>query len=444
MHLPRPVRLSQLVVVSVAVLTLGACQGSAVSGDDDEAASPAATGDDSEASSDPSSDSSGTAEADGEPIRVGLVNPVTGPYAALGEDVNDGFQLYVDDHDGMLAGHPIEVLTEDTANDANVAQEAVTQLVDDDVDLLAGFVNSGVMYAAAGAVVDSGVPLVITTAGADDLTQRDAADNIFRVSYTSSQDAMPLGEYACTELGYETMALVGLDYSFGWEAASGFAMAYEDAGCDVVQEVYAALGSADWAPFVQQIDTDAADAVWAVIPGSDGIRFMEAYRDFGVDLPLIGHGATTDEQILSEQQDLADGVITSLHYSAAITDEANQDFVERFESSSGRSVSQYAENGWATAQVLEAALGAIDGPVTSEALVDAIGEVSIEAPRGPLAFDEYGQAVDTVYIRQVVEADGVWINEVIDAYPDTSQFWTYDPDEFLAGTPLAERKGTWE
>lgn len=419
-----------LVVVAATAVALAGCEGSAVSGGGEDESSTAAA-------------ETPGASATAAPVTVGLVNPVTGPFAALGEDVNDGFQLFVDEHDGMLGGHPVEVVTEDTANDTSVAQEAVAKLVDDDVDVLAGFVNSGVTYGVAGDIVDAGVPLIITTAGADDLTQRDAADNIFRVSYTSSQDAMPLGEYACTELGYETMAIVGLDYAFGWEAASGFAKAYEDAGCDVVQEVYAALGSTDWAPFVQQLDTEA-DAVWAVIPGSDGIRFMQAYRDFGVELPLVGHGATTDEQILSEQQGLAADTVTTLHYSAVIEDESNQDFVELFEQEAGRSVSQYAEHGWAAAQVLDAALATLDGAVDRAELVEAIGDVQVEAPRGPLSFDDYGQAIYTVYVRQVTEVDGEWVNAVIDTYPETSQFWTYDPEEFLDGPPLAELKGTWE
>lgn len=406
-----------LIVGLVAVLS--ACEGSAVSDRGDDG---------------------GDEQSD--EVVVALVNPLTGPFAALGEDVNAGFELYLDEHDGALAGHPVQVLTEDTANDTAVAQEAVATVVDDGAVMIAGFVNSGVAYGVAPAIEDAGVPLVITTAGADDLTQRDASDLVFRLSYTSSQDAMPLGAYACEELGHETMAVVGLDYSFGWEAASGFAMAYEDAGCEVVQELYAPLGTSDWGPFVQQIDT-TADAVWAVAPGADGIRLVRTYRDFGVDLPLLAHGSTTDEQILAEQQATAEGTISTLHYSAAIETPENAAFRTAFEEATGRSVSQYSEHGYATAQVLEAALATIEGEVTAAAVAGALGAVEVAAPRGPLRFDEYGQAVYNVYVRRVTEVDGAWVNEVIHTYPEVSQFWTYDPEEFMAGARLAERKGTW-
>ncbi|CAN5782686.1 ABC transporter substrate-binding protein [soil metagenome] len=389
----------------------------------------------------PSEPAGGDAEPSGT-ITVGLINPITGPFAALGEDTNAGFELYVEEQGGQLSGYDVVVESEDTGNDAAIATDGVERLLNADADVLVGFVNSGVAYGASEVIRESGVPLIITTAGADNLTQRDAADNIFRVSYTSSQDAMPLGDYACNELGYENVAVVGLDYAFGWEAAGGFSKAFTDAGCTVVQELYAPLGTQDWAPFVQQIDRDA-DAVWAVIAGSDAIRFARSYSDFGVGLPLLGHGSLTDEQVLAEQAQTAEGAVTTLHYSGVIDSEDNATFVEAFEAASGRSVSQYAEHGYAAAQVIEAALAEID-EVSSDALNQALLNVQIDAPRGPLSFDEFGQAVYTVYVREVAQdEEGNWVNSVIDEIPDVSQFWTYDPEEFMAEEPLADRRGTW-
>jgi branched-chain amino acid transport system substrate-binding protein len=414
--------------MAAAALLLAGCQGSAV----DVAAEADVGGGEAE-----------VGDAARETVTVGLINPLTGPFTALGEDVNAGFELYLEEQGGTLSGYEVEVIKEDTANDAAVAIEGVNRLLDRGADMLVGFVNSGVTYGASETVQESGVPLIITVAGADNLTQRDAAENVFRVSYTSSQDAMPLGEYACKELGYETVSLVGLDYAFGWEAAGGFAKAYEDAGCEVVQELYAPLGTQDWAPFVQQIDKDA-DAVWSVIAGSDAIRFLRSYNDFGVTQPLIGHGSLTDEQVLEEQKELAEGVVTSLHYSSVIDNEVNDHFRAAFEERFDRGVSQYSEHGYAAAQVIEAALAKLDGPVTNEALVEAIAEVEVDAPRGPLSFDEFGQAVYTVYVREVgQDEDGRWVNKVVDEFEDVSQFWRYDPEEFMSGEPLAELRGTW-
>lgn len=441
---------SWISVMLAAMLLLAACQGSAIDQGGDETAEETGGGDTAtEETTDGATDSgetegeSGDSGGEGGSVTVGLINPLTGPFAALGEDVNAGFEMYLEEAGGSLSGYEVEVLSEDTANDTAVAIEGVERLLDRGADVLVGFVNSGVTYGASEVVREAGVPLIITVAGADDLTQRDDAENIFRVSYTSSQDSMPLGEYACNDLGYQTVAVVGLDYAFGWEAAGGFAKAYEDAGCEVVQELYAPLGTQDWAPFVQQIDTEA-DAVWAVIAGSDAIRFTRAYNDFGIELPLIGHGSTTDEQVLGEQQEFAEGVVTSLHYSSVIDNEVNNAFRENFEEQFNRGVSQYSEHGYAAAQVIEAALADLDGEVSNESLVDAIAAAEVDAPRGPLSFDEYGQAVYTVYIREVAQDDeGNWVNTVIDQFDDVSQFWQYDPEEFMGGEPLADLRGTW-
>ena len=376
-------------------------------------------------------------------VTVGLLNPLTGPFAALGEDVNDGFRLFVDDHAGEIAGYDVEVVVEDEANDTATAVENAERMVESaGVDVIIGFVNSGVAYGAASYIEETGVPLIISVAGADDLTQRDAIDNIFRLSYTGSSDAMPGGTYACEELGYETAAVIGLDYAFGWEGVGGFARAFEDAGCEVVQESYVPLDTSDWAPFVQELDTDA-DVVWTLNAGPDAIRFAQAYRDFGVDVPLMGHGSAFDEEILEQQQAAAEGAISTLHYSREIETPENEAFVEAFEATYDRVVSRYAEAGWTSGLVLEEALGAVDD-VDDDTLTAAIGDVRVDdAPRGPVHFDEYGQVVHNIYVREVREEDGAYRNVVIDQIDEVSQFWVYEPDEYLAEPPYDELVGTW-
>lgn len=423
-----------LAAAFVAVLVLAAC-----------ASDPA---EDSAADEPASGDGGGTDDAgdDGDgskgTIRVGLINPVTGVFAVLGQDAMDGFELYVEQNGGQLGGFDVEISKEDTAGDPNVAIEAVGKLVEqDEVDVLSGFVHSGVAYASSTQIIESGVPLIITTAGADNLTQRDHAENIYRVSYTGSQDAAPMGDYTCNELGYETVAIVSLDYAFGWEAAGGFAKAYEDEGCDVVQELYVPLGTEDWGPFVQQIDT-SADAVWGLNSSGDAIRFMQAYRDFGVDLPLVGHGGVTDTHELLEQQEQAEGVISSLHYAERLDTPLFDEFVAAFEEAYGRFPTQVAENAFVAAKVYDEALSTLD-TVDREALLDAMAGVSFDAPRGPVSFDEYGQVVHNVYIREVQEVDGEWVNAVRHTYPDVSQFWTYDPEEWMAAERFEDLKGTW-
>lgn len=386
----------------------------------------------------------GSAAGEGEKgtLTVGLLNPATGPFAALGEDVNAAFELYLEGKGGTLGGYGIEVVKEDTANDPGIATQKARQLVEQaGAGIVVGLVNSGVAYAVAPYIEEAGVPLLITVAGADGLT-RTKDSNVFRVSYTGSQDTMPAGDYVCNELGHKTASIVGLDYSFGWEAAGGFARTYEDAGCEIVQELYAPLGTQDWAPFVTQIDREA-EVVFAVTPGSDAVRFFKAAQGFGLKTPIFAHGSTTDEQLLPTMGDTAKGVKTSLHYSPLIDNPVNEEFVAAWTEATSRSANQYAEDGWAAAQTLEAALTEIEGEATGEAIREAMRDVEIEAPRGPLSFDEYGQAVYSVYFREVVQQDGEWVNQVIDSVPDVNQFYEYTPEEYLAFPPYEKLKGTW-
>ena len=439
-------------LVLALLLLLAACGSGSTTGTEDTGTSTAATeppattaADSTEATGPDDGDTGGDAAEGDRVFKVGALNPQTGPYTQLGVDVNAGFRHYVEEvKGGQLAGWTIEIIEEDTASDVDQSSTKVRKLVEqDEVDFMFGIVHSGVAYGIAPYINESQVPFIITIAGADGLTQHDASDWIFRINYTGSQDAMPLGDYACNELGYGTAVIVALDYAYGWESAGGFARAYEDAGCDVIQEIYSPLGTEDWVPVMQQIDTNA-DVVAAFAPGQDATRLVQAYRGIGVQTPLIGIGGLTDEALLPQMGAAGEGIITSLHYSAALDTPENAEFVAAMDNI-GTVPGYGSESGWATAMVLEAALEqAGDDARDPEVLRDAIASVELTVPRGPVRFDDYHQAVYNVYIREVQEVDGEWVKAVIETIPDVGQFWTYDPDEYLALPLLTDLVGTWD
>ncbi|MCF2527952.1 ABC transporter substrate-binding protein [Yinghuangia soli] len=372
-------------------------------------------------------------------VTVGLLNPATGPFAALGTDVNAGFEAYLKSKGGVLSGYAIKVAKADEGTDAAQGTTKARQLVEQDkAQIVIGLVNSAIAYAVAPYMEDTAkVPLLITVAGADGLTRKQNG-NTFRLSYTSSQDSMPLGPYTCKDMGKQKAVVLGLDYSFGWEAAGGFARTYEDAGCQVVQEIYAPLGTQDWGPYVNQVKKDA-DVVYVVAPGQDGVRLLKAYRDFGVKLPIVAHGATVDETILATEGSSADGVISSLHYTPQIDSPQNKALLD----AADKGGNQYLEDGWAAGMTLEAALATIDSDPTPDKIRAALAGVKIEAPRGPLSFDAYGQAVYPVYIRKVEEKDGKRVNSILTSVPNVSQFGTYDPATYLGFPGYEKLKGSW-
>ncbi len=381
-------------------------------------------------------------------LKVGLFLPQVGPFAGIAKDQANGFRNYVENlKGGMLSGYKVEIVPADTANDPAVARENVQRLVErDKVDAVVGIISSAVAYSVAPYLQESGVPVIFTATAADDLTQRRHAPNFFRTSTSSSQLMMPLGSYACKTLGYRTATMVSLDYAFGYEAMGGFARSYEDAGCKIVQELYSPLGTADWAPVVQQIKKDV-DVVVQTTSGSDAVKFLQAYRDFGLtDIPQLANGFGTDLSTLPEpaQRELATKLQSVAYYAEALDTPANQQFQKSFREKYAHTPGIYAEATYVAGMVLEAAL-ASGQKVDHAGLTAAIGKVQIDAPRGPLKFDQYGQAILPSYLRVMKDnGAGELTNHIVKPIAqDASQFWTYDPQEYLKLPPYTELKGTW-
>jgi branched-chain amino acid transport system substrate-binding protein len=377
-------------------------------------------------------------------IRIGLVTPVTGPYAPLGLDVDNGFRYYLATHGGRLGGFRAVLKDADEGNSLATALENTRELVEQGgVDAIVGVVNSSVAYGMRGYLTARREPLIIATAGADDLTQGDANDNVFRVADTNSQATMPLGDFACRRLHMRTVAMIAVDYPLGWEAAGGFARTYTQAGCRIVEEAYVPAQTGDWRPFLRNAGHGAA-AVFAAIDGPDAVRFLSAYREAGPKLPLFAWGGLTDERILGAEGRLAAGVVTGLHYAATLPGSRNTRFRRGYEALTGHPVSQIVENGYVAAAVLDEALSRIPASgLTSSTLAHALRAVHLDAPRGPVSFDAFRQAIDNLYVRRVSIVGGKARNEVIATYPGVSQFWRYPAARYLAWPRYAKLKGTW-
>jgi branched-chain amino acid transport system substrate-binding protein len=381
-------------------------------------------------------------------IKVGLLLPSVGPFAGIAEDQADGFRHYVENVAGGAFGdHEVEIVTADEGNDPTISQESVQRLVEkEEVDVVVGVISSAVAYAIAPYLTESGVPTVLTATTADDLTQRQDAPNIFRVSNSASQIMLPLGEYACNELGYKNAALVSLDYSFGWEAMGGFAKSYEEAGCEVSQELYTPLGTADWGSVVQSIDKDV-DVIIQTSSGSDASKFLQAYKDFGLtDIPMIANGYGTDLSTLPEpaQRELATPIQSVFYYAEANDTPANNEFRTSFKEAYGYTPGAYSEATYVAGMVLDAAISGVD-EVSYESTTEAIAGVELDdAPRGALTFDEYGQANLPVYLRQMEKVGDEYMNQVVETLGESfSQFWEFDPEAAMAEKPYNDLKGTW-
>lgn len=373
-----------------------------------------------------------------ETLRVGLPVPLTGFVAESAREMVEGFKLYLEQTNQKLGGLPVQLFIEDTEATPQNAITKMRKFVEHDkVHFVVGYLLAFEGYAVRDYVDKNQVPLFLPIVAADDLTQRKGSPYIVRMTWTSSQPNHPFGEYAYKTLKYRRMVTVGQDYAFGWENVGGFLRTFEAAGGQVVQQVWAPIGTADYGPYVGQIRRDV-DAVYVLLVGADIPRFFKAYLDFGLKgkIPLIGGNIVTDEDVLKHMGDEAVGVITSHTYSAALVRPENVKFVEAFQKRYGKMPSYYAEGMYTAALWLDRALKVTGLPTDKLRFIDAVKKVDLrDAPRAPLRLDRYNNPIETVYMRRVVRKGGALENEVIESIPNVSQFWTFDPAQYLKDPP---------
>src|SRR5213592_496704 len=367
------------------------------------------------------------------PIKIGMLVPQTGPLAANGKDMINGFELFFEEQKYRLAGREVKFIVEDDEGKPATGITKARGLVESlGVHLLTGPLSAAVGYAVSPYIESKKIPAIYPIVSADDLTQRKR--NLVRTGWASSQPSHPFGKWVVDNLKYKKIAMIGYDFAFGWEVAAGFQRTFEEAGGQVVQKVWPPLGTADFAPYLSQLRRDV-DAIYAVFSGADALRFGKQFAEAGLKekLPLIGGGTCTDEHVLRVQGDEVRGVVTALHYSAALATPANKKFAAAYEAKFKQVPSYYSEGTYVAGIALKAALEATGGDIENvDKFLGALRRVDLsDAPRGAIRFDDFGNPIQNIYVRRVEKAGGRLQNTVIHTFPSVSQFWTYKPEEYL-------------
>jgi branched-chain amino acid transport system substrate-binding protein len=347
----------------------------------------------------------------------------------------DGFKMYLEDHGNMIGGRKVELIVEDNQSRPEVAVNKLRKFVENDqVDLVAGEAFAHIALALAPKVNEYQIPMVFPVAASDDLTQRQRVKWVVRTGWTSSQPSHPFGEWVSKNLKYKRVVTIAADYAFGWEVVGGFQRTFEESGGQVVQKLWVPLNVADWAPYLSQIRRDA-DAVFALAVAQAQLRFPKQYEDAGLKgrLPLIGGAVTFDESALPRMGDEALGGISPLMYSAALDTPAMKAWSKAYKARFGKVPSYYSETCYTSARWIDTAAKAVGGKVEDkEAFLAALKKVEMpDALRGPLKLDAYGNMIQNIYIRKVERKDGELQNTVIHTFPAVSQFWKWNPEEYL-------------
>jgi branched-chain amino acid transport system substrate-binding protein len=372
-------------------------------------------------------------------LRIGFLAPTTGFLSQTGQDMVHGFQMYLDDHQGMLGGAKVDLIIEDTQAKPDEAVTKAKKLVlQDHVDMFIGGVLASTGYALAPVSTEEKTVYIASIAAADDLTQRQLSKYPYfiRTTWASSQPNHPLGQWACDQ-GYKKVVTIAADYAFGYESVGGFQKAFEDCGGKVIQKIWPPLGNKDFGPFIPTIKSDA-DAIYTLMVGPMSPQFPKQLREAGVKLPIIAGGTSYDDYNVAFDSDDVIGDVSALMYSAALQTPKNEAFVKEFRSKYNEVPGYYAEANYTTAQMIDEAIKKSGGkfPGADEFIKTMLG-LKIDAARGPVSFDDMRNPIENIYIRKVEKValfgddkPQLW-NVVIKTYPNVSQFWTYGKDKFL-------------
>jgi branched-chain amino acid transport system substrate-binding protein len=373
-----------------------------------------------------------SAGAQARTFKIGFLYPVTGVFAAPGKYMQEGLELYLKEHGNKLGGMNVALDVADDQGNPSVGLTQIRKLVEQDhVDVVFGPLSAAVGSAIVPYIEEHKVAAVYPIVSSDDLTQRTPSQYILRTEWTSSQPTHVLADYAYKTLKYRRVATIAYDFSFGWESLGGFIDTFQRDGGKIVKEVWTPLVTPDYSPFLSALPRDV-DAVMCSYSGAAAVNFIKQYRAFGLKMPLICQGNTTDESTLADTPD-AVGMITALQYSAALKNPANDKFVAAYSKAYGHEPSYYAEGTYVGAEYLDRGLAAVHGDTKDAvAFVKAMRGLRVtDAPRGPVHLDDRGNPVQNIYIRRVEKQGARLQNVVIQTYPNVSQFWTYNPAEYL-------------
>ena len=361
----------------------------------------------------------GAAQA-ADPVKVGLMLPATGTFAALGTAITNGFKQYVDEQGGTLAGREIQFFTVDDESDPSKATENANRLVvRDRVDVLVGTVHSGVALAMARVARQRDTTFIVPNAGADDLTRGFCAPNMVRSSFSNWQPAYAMGK-AAAERGAKTAVTLTWNYAAGQEAVAGFKEAFAEAGGEVVREMALPFPNVEFQPFLTEIASLRPDAVYVFFAGGGATRFVNDYVAAGLKerIALYSSGFLTDGT-LEAMGGNGEGLITALHYAEGLDTPRDNAFREGYVSRYGIVPDVYAVQGYDAAQLLHAGLEAVGGDASKKAeLRAAMRAATIDSPRGNFTLSAAGNPIQDIYLREARGTENIVIGIAAEALAD--------------------------
>jgi branched-chain amino acid transport system substrate-binding protein len=363
----------------------------------------------------------GAALAQDNVFKIGLILPMTGQQATTGRQIEAAARLYMAQNGDTVSGKKIQLIVKDDTSLPDVTRRLAQELVvNDKVNVLAGFGITPSAMATAPIATQSKTPEVVMAAATSSITE--ASPYIVRTSFTLPQVSVALADWA-PKNGIKKVVTLVSDYGPGIDAEKYFKERLQFNGGQVVDALRVPLRSPDFAPFLQKVRDLKPDALFVFVPSGAGAAVMKQFIERGMDkagIRMIGTGDVTDDDLLNDMGDGALGVVTSHHYSAAHPSPANKKFVAEFmKANKGLRPNFMAVGGYDGMRVIYEALRKTGGKGGGDALLAAMKGQIFESPRGPVFIDaQTRDIVQNVYLRKVEKKDGQLYNVEFDVIKD--------------------------
>ncbi|TAI65874.1 ABC transporter substrate-binding protein [Bradyrhizobium sp. Leo170] len=347
-----------------------------------------------------------------ETVKIGLIVPMTGGQASTGKQIDNAIKLYMQQKGDTVAGKKIEIILRDDAavpdNTKRLAQELI---VNEKVNIIAGFGVTPAALAAAPLATQAKVPEIVMAAGTSIITER--SPYIVRTSFTLPQSSTIIGDWAVKN-GIKKVATLTSDYAPGNDALASFKEHFVAGGGEIVEEVKVPLANPDFAPFLQRMKDSKPDAMFVFVPAGQGGNFMKQYAERGLDksgITVIGPGDVMDDDLLNNMGDAALGAVTAHLYSAAHPSQTNKEFVAAYKKAFNNRPGFMAVGGYDGIHLIYEALKKTGGDASGDKLIAAMKGMKWESSRGPISIDpETRDIVQNIYIRKVEKVDGELYN----------------------------------
>lgn len=342
-------------------------------------------------------------------VKIGFVGTFSGPAAAIGNDMRDGFSLGIDNLGRQMAGRPVEVIYEDDTQKPEVGKQKTDKLIESDhVNFLTGYGFSNVLLASLLSAVNAKTFIISANAGPSQIAGEQCSPYFFSVSWQGDQAAQATGEYL-NQKGVKTLFLIDPNYAAGRDVAAGVKANFKG---EVVGEEYTPWpGQLDFSAELTKARAAKPDAVFAFYPGSAGAQFLTQYAQAGLkgQLPLYT-AFMLDALSLPKIGALALGIATAGHWAIDLPNAANQKFVADFRAAYKRDPSFYAAQAYDAANFINSAVAAVKGDLTNkDGMRAAMEKAGYASVRGPYRYGNNHFPIQNFYLQEVVErSDGTF------------------------------------